>query len=425
MSNADFFASGHAALKRLIAWSPTALGVRLALAAIVCLMLPARLIGVHSMPTPGDDRGFWFEANWSLMFPLVLPVLFAGFNYMIGLIRHALDVLTSEQLRVIIKRKEATHDFDRYISEHLAESATPLTLAASGLAIVLTLADVWHVLPSIVHRATRPTYVDWTTMFANGRVDYWSNVAFDVVAYTAEGLAIFLGFFFILKFWLFLKIFSDSLRDDAVGYEFNPLVHDPDRRLGLRPLGAFMNLYLLLVIVFETYVLGRRLQLVGKSGLFSVSAYLSALASGARGVKNLFDPRMYQWNTIDTGLWLLLIFMTLPLIVGAYFPLWTLRRYVRKRRDDLWAESARAHEEAMTQGDEVEAAKLAKQMQVLEDAQLWPNGDATGWRLLAVSLALGIAAWAPPLCAALVALAIALELGKWVIGLRQTFRAVK
>ena len=133
---------------------------------------------------------------------------------------------------------------------------------------------------------------------------------------------------------------------------------------------------------------------------------------------------MYQWQTIDAGLWALLIFLTLPLVVGAYFPLWTLRRYVRKRRDDLWTESARAHESAKERGDEAEAEKLAKKMKQLEGTQLWPNGDASGWRLLLGSVMIGIGAWAPPLCASLLAAAATLELGKLVLlGVRRTIRA--
>jgi hypothetical protein len=224
----------------------------------------------------------------------------------------------------------------------------------------------------------------------------------------------------VLKFWQFLNVFSSTFRNENTAYEFHPLIYDPDRRLGLRPLGAFMNLYLLLVLIFEIYVLGRRLQLVGKAGNFSLSTYLTSLAGGARGLANILDERMYQWNTIDAGLWALLIFLTLPLIVGAYLPLWTLRRYVRKRRDDLWADSARAHERARECGDDVEADRLVKRMALLEQTQLWPNGDARGWRLLAASLAVALAAWAPPLCAALIALAVTLELGKWLVGLRRS-----
>ena len=107
--------------------------------------------------------------------------------------------------------------------------------------------------------------LDWTTMFVTGTVRYGSNVAFDVVAYAIEAFVIFIGFFFVLKFWLFLSVFSSTLRSDASDYEFQPLLHDPDRTLGLRPLGRFMNLYLFLVIVFEIYILGRRLQLIGKA----------------------------------------------------------------------------------------------------------------------------------------------------------------
>lgn len=423
VTDAEFFASGHPVMRRCIDWGPVAFGVRLGLAMALLLMLFAGIIGVHTFPMPGDDRGFWFEPNWSLMFVIVFPSIFGGLVYMIALMRDALSRLTSDPLRVITNiQGEPAHDLEEHIAKRMAARAVAFSVLCAVLAVVLTGVHGASLARFLVQRQGTPPILDWTTMFAMGRVPFAWNAAFDVLAYAMEALVIFIGFFFVLKFWLFLSLFSSTLRDETSGYTFRPLVYDPDRRLGLRPLGAFMNLYLLLVIVFEVYVLGRRLQLIGKAGEFSVSGYITTLAAHASTLRNVVDPRMYQWGTIDAGLWALLIFLTLPLIVGAYFPLWTLRRYVRKRRDNLWADSARAHEEARERGDDGEAEKLAKRMSLLEGTQLWPNGDARGWRLLAASLAVGVAAWAPPLCASLIALALSLELGKWLLGLKRFLR---
>jgi len=422
MTDAEFFASGHGVMMRFISWGPVAFGVRLAIAAAVLLLLPARIIGVHSFPMVGDDRGFWFEPNWSLMFVLVFPSLFGGLVHMIALMRNALALLTSDSLRVILKRGLPATDFEAYVASHISRRARSFAVLCATLAIVLTAVHGATLGQFLLSPQGKPPMLDWTTMFVAGSVRYASNVAFDLIAYAIEAFAIFIGFFFVLKFWMFLSVFSRTIRDDSSEYKFNPLLHDPDRTLGLRPLGAFMNLYLLLVIIFEIYVLGRRLQLIGKAGEFTLSTYLTALVPGTPLLKNLLDPKMYQWPSIDAGLWALLIFLTLPLIVGAYFPLWTLRRYVRKRRDDLWAESARKYEEAEERGDEAEAATLAKRMTQLKGTQLWPNGDALGWRLLLGSILIGIAAWAPPLFVGLLSTATTIEVGKWLVGLRVTLR---
>jgi hypothetical protein len=415
MTNAEFFASGHMVLKRAIAWGPVAFSVRLGVAAAVLLLVGARVAGVHSFPLQNDDRGFWFEANWSLMYTVVFPGVFGGLIYMINLMREALTRLTRADLRVINKRDADTADFEEYITLEMARSARGLTAGCLALAIVLTGVHAASLARFLMWRSGVPPILDWTTMFSAGHVPYGLNAGFDVLAYSFEALTIFLGFFFVLKFWTFLHVFSRALRDSDIPYEFKPLVHDPDGRLGLRPLGQFMNVYLWLVIVFEIYVLGRRLQLIGKAGAFTLSEYLTALIDGAYKFANVLNADLYQWGTIDAGLWALLIFLTLPLIVGAYLPLWTLRRYVRKRRDDLWAASARAHEEARERGDVAEAEKLARRMTQLESTQLWPNGDATGWRLLILSIAIAVAAWAPPLCAALIGAGVFMELTKSVL----------
>jgi len=418
MTNADFFASGHSVLKRAIASGPLAFSVRLGLAAAVLLLVGARISGVHTFPFHGDDRGFWFEANWSLMYPVVFPSVFGGLIHMINLMRGALERLTRADLHVITKKDQQAIDFEEYIAIEMSLRARGFTALCLSLALALTVVHGASLAAFLVRRHGAPPIMDWTVMFTTGQVPYWRNVVFDALAYSFEALTIFLGFFFVLKFWTFLHIFSRALRDSGVPYEFKPLIHDPDGRLGLRPLGAFMNLYLLLVIIFEVYVLGRRLQLIGKGGVYTLSAYLTALGDGALKVRNVVNTDLYQWQTIDAGLWALLIFLTLPLIVGAYLPLWTLRTYVRKKRDDLWDESVRAHEEARERGDDEEAEKLARRMAQLEGTQLWPNGDALGWRLLILSIAIAVAAWMPPLCVALIAVGITLEFWKWYVTMR-------
>lgn len=406
-------------MSRFIDLGPVAFGVRLGVASAFLLLLPAAIVGVHSFPLPGDDRGLWFEPNWSLMYVIVFPCLFGGLVHVISLMRDALRRLTTE-VKVILRNGEPATDFEAYIANRMAAGATRFRWLCISLAAVLTAVHGATLARFLITREGTPPVLDWTTEFTTGRIAFTSNVAFDLLAYSVECFVIFVGFFFVLKFWFFLNIFSRALRDDSTDYTFDPLIYDPDQRLGLRPLGAFMNLYLLLVIIFEAYVLGRRLQLIDKAGDFTLSAYVTALADRGHLLANVLSDQMYQWHTIDAGLWALLIFMTLPLIVAAYFPLWTLRRYVRKRRDNLWAESARAHEEAKKRGDDIEAANLIRKMSQLESTQLWPNGDSEGWRLLATSAAISVAAWAPPLCAWLIGMAITVETGKWFGKLRAT-----
>jgi len=409
-------------MQRVIAWGPIAFAVRLGLTMVLLLMMGSCVAGVHTFPVRYEDRGFWFEPHWSLMFVVVFPALFGGLVHMIPLMRDAVARLTSERLRVITKGGAPAADFESYLATRLSSNATLFSVVCASLAILLTFVHGYSLFIFVLSGRGAPI-VDWSTMFSVGAADPVKNLIFDLLAYSIEAVVIFIGFFFVLKFWLFLSAFSRTFRDDRTGYEFQPLVYDPDRRLGLRPLGAFMNLYLSLVIVFELYILGRRLQLIGKHGQYSITNYLTTLFDGARSFRTILNQDLYQWHTIDAGLWALLIFLTLPLVVGAYFPLWTLRRYVRGRRDDLWSECARAYEGAKEAGDEAEAQRLLQRMNLLQHTQLWPNGDARGWRLLTLSVAIGLAAWAPPFCVWLLAVGSTIEFGKWLVGLRATLGA--
>jgi len=159
---------------------------------------------------------------------------------------------------------------------------------------------------------------DWSVAFVFTDVSRTANLAFDALAYTVQGVAIFLGFFCLMKFWLFMQAFSISLRDRGRPYEYKPWLYDPEHRLGLKPIGRIFNIFLLIVVAFQVYVLIHRLQQIHLRGSYRINEYLNKLFSGRNTFTSVTDGSLYSWQTIDEGTWLLLILMTLPMIAVAY-----------------------------------------------------------------------------------------------------------
>lgn len=415
----SFLAGRTAVLASVLNWNPVTFFVRTSLISVVLLLLPSYWLGIHDLTYGKQNVGFWYEPNWSLMFPIVLPAIFAGFLYLSSLMVTALRDLEDPNLRVITSESELRLEDDFSQRFHRVRWITLAT--AAGLALLLVFLDTLSLqavysaawrgdeIPSEYLNWSGPLQAssqDWSTAFTFTPDVHWtSNLVFTLLAYSFEAGVIFLGFFFIFSFWRYFRFISQIINPArSTIFTFHPI--DTDTRLGLRPLGRIMNMYLGLVLIFEAYVFLHRLQLIGRSPRFTIPSYLGELLAAYPSLPNLFDRRLLAFDSVNIGTWMLLIFMTLPLLAAAYFPIWTLRRYLAIRRDALWRDYAREHEAAVTRGDDKQAALLHTRMNMLNGVELWPNGDAAAYRLLSYAAALAIAAWAPPVLLALIALGV-------------------
>src|SRR5580704_15177911 len=80
---ADFMYGGTSLLGKLLTVSPLKLFVLLFLAAILLLVLPSLAIGVASIPlTDGSNVGILHKKNWSLVYPLLFPAIFATASWL-------------------------------------------------------------------------------------------------------------------------------------------------------------------------------------------------------------------------------------------------------------------------------------------------------------------------------------------------------
>src|SRR5689334_14826208 len=93
MTTRAFFFKGNRLLGRLFTVRPIIFGCAFSVLAALCLILPARLINLHSIPCNNSkgsgNFGFFHKLNWSLMYLVVLPLIFSLLVWLTGRIRES------------------------------------------------------------------------------------------------------------------------------------------------------------------------------------------------------------------------------------------------------------------------------------------------------------------------------------------------
>lgn len=410
---------GRPLVGTLLTGNPIRVAAFLSATAIVFLLLPALVVHVamiaDSAPTTADAKwpwlGFWQRWNWSVMYAVLFPVIFGGVAWLSRACVTVFDNLTksnSLDVRPTVTKQngDPATDFLDSISSDMKKSYSWVFLAVLLLTAVLTVADVGLIAYGYYeHLWNHVAFVfpdsDWSVAFQlspsrfhfYGRTppSLWLNLGFDILAYSAQALAIFLGFFWIIKYWAVLNSFAKQLIDNRIDFTFNPWWSDPRHRMGLRKVGKLFNGFLFLAVLFQIYVFGHRLQLILRGGI-NLSDYVSQIKAAPKDLRVLWAHA--EFNTCTTGMWLLLTFVLLPVVVISWVPLLRFRKYLRGVIDETY-ESLRGDLQRFPDGTPERSAVLRKWKEV-NDTNIWPNGDYMGWVFLTLMIALTIAAWFPP-----------------------------
>ena len=157
--------------------------------------------------------------------------------------------------------------------------------------------------------------------------------------------------------------------------------------------------------LFLAFVLYHRFQLMQRGCQLGFPKFVSQVMSGMKADPSAmldFGNKIYGLDCMDVGMKLLLIFLVLPIVVIAYFPLGVLRHYAAERRDEKLQELGSKLEEALAGDPNEEAnAKLVKNLddriKRLQNACVWPNGDRAALYFLGTIVVLAFGAWLPPL----------------------------
>ncbi len=381
----------HRVIAWLFAWWPRTFAT-LFVATLVLLILPAFLLGIHSVPPSSHNvlnSGFWVEFNWGPLYLIVIPTFFAGASVFGARLRRALMLLSGPQLSVFRRQDDrdipALDLVKRLRDELAAPRLRRLTFwICAAISIALTVIDVRGLFRDYVaciwgnHCAFAGQYHDWSITRALAG-DPGRNLAFVIVAYAYEGVASFLFLFVATKFFQALSRLRRHVFSARGDYFFHPLAGDERRRLGLGPLGRAYNAYLAMVCAFYLYVALHRAQLMMRDERISILDF-------AR--KCIHPPVPDLGSGMQVGMVLLLV-VGVPLAIGVivYFPLFTLKRYIAAKREEVMSECAdkmRQEEEELTTIDpegerakELERSikKLREKSAQLGASEIWPNGN--------------------------------------------------
>ncbi len=422
----NFLYKGHPLLGRLFTLPPLALFFCLSITFTTLLFVPASCLGIFRIDYVYSDSrsvGLFQRWNWSVMFPIILPALFAWIAIVSNKMRKSVENLFSADIDIIKARSTGAQDYLHEFSDRLASASRFLFPSAIAFAIVFSLIDAsriihgsweWFLVKPHLHPGDacypfRPADMDWTVAFTFTDTrfgDKWfplKNLAFDSLAYLIQGLAIFLGLFWVGKFWLFIRTFITMMATDDAPYEFEPMRRDLYRRLGLGGVGRLFNYFAAFLLIFQSYVFFHRLQLVAENEGNS-KGWIGILQDIYEKSKNFQNPFTFKivfggFTKIENlGMWLLLV-VTTVIILWTIKLMMDMRTYIEGRKEALWTQYRRDIKNARDEGAISEIISLESDMKELRESTAWINGDNTGPRFVVALLTVTIVAWLPPILA--------------------------
>lgn len=448
MHSTNFLLAEHSLIRQLYRGRPWRVAIRFIVPGFLLLVL-GTIFKVHSIggrlpsklgePTGSTQVGLLDQWNWSVEFLLVLPAIFIGFVLLAAYAERSVERLQASGV-LCVKELNAGSAVS-IVRDQVSAKSVSLLSVSIFLAMALSYVDTIDLTAGYKYSTTPQADItpypfeeeDWSVAF---QMEKWGrkvvpdetpkqhiptlgqNLAVVIYAFSLQGLAIFLGFFWLGKIWIFLDSFSRLLGRPSGGLELVLQESDLLKRFGLSALGRIFNTFIGLVVAFQVTVVAHRVQQITKVGKTSFRDYFSYVLSKWNEPTEWLNPSLYRFETADIGTWLLIVGVTLPLIVVCWLPAFRLRRYVERRKLEIADQYNKELKSAVLTGDQVNIVKLKDCLEALQRSSVWPNGDRMGWRLLAIMVILWIGAVSP---AFLVALLVGVVLGEFAGRLKSLF----
>jgi hypothetical protein len=379
------------------------------LSALLLLVLPSWLVGVHIVPTQRGNVGILGKPNWALFYTLALPGILAAGARVLRAADAAIQDLTAPSLGVISRRPGVERPYQTALNAEIGSLVGRLLPVCIAVSLVVVLCDTWDLWYGYLTGTWMPSRkIEWDSAcrFTAAEQDRFAvpscgaNAAFAILAYAIEGTGIFLGLFWLGGVAVFMYSFWSLLDGPSAAYDFRPIENDPLRRLGLAPMSGLYNGLLTVGVAFQVYAFLHRLQEIGVQREQHWSTYPLKLLEDVAASPSIlrFYERDYAFDELTGNSTVLpLIFMGIPLGVACWLPLWKLRSYVNRRKRTLYLEHVRAYDEALQSGNESEATLRKNRMTLLQQGQVWPNGEVAAYAYLFCMVTLIVGAVAPPL----------------------------
>lgn len=387
--------------------------------ALLALFVPASALGISHVPSAHGDVGFFAKKNWSLMYPLALPLFLALAGLACRTIYRAVCRFIRPGQAVIFDRDDnIATGYPEKLAEIMKARGLRLAISAGVVALIAVAIDTHDLWAGFFTGQFPPSRKpEWDTAFrliSRPGLFRWEVFCFDVIAYSFEFLYIFLGIFFIFTCWSFLVAIARIFDQSQPPYRLKPINCDLRKRLGLAPLAWVFHWLLFLGIAFGSFAAVHRFEQVDTLREQASGTYITGLFHNRQkldnGNKGEAD-HSFSWESIlnlahqdyafpelrNASSWLSIVFIALPGIVVCVLPLGRIYQYVSKTRERLLDQNTSAYDAAIARGDVAAAEKLRAQINCLREANIWPNGDTTAWTCLIVLAGVFVVSIAPPL----------------------------
>jgi hypothetical protein len=379
------------------------------------------------------------------MYPLAIPLLLA---MAVAVSQRMKDCVVELESNGRISNRAGHDDAGSYgavLSGFLRKHAKALVRIALGVSIVVTLIDTYNLwvgyLPGQLPPPSRKP--EWDTGFnvLNWGSAYFSpdflryvqnppsklaNLFLDLVAYCLQALVLFFAFYWVGKFLMLLYAFAELIGNRHPSHQFNPLTEDLEMRLGLAPMATLFDSFLAITVLIEAYAFYHRLHLIKLHNQVPFLNYVtttlkniivpqanSSMPYPLSQFQEIFKADNWALNALDVSAIITITLMTIPIFVVCFLPMWRIRKVIEDRRKAELRRLQKDYSEAVRAQDYQRVQAVKHEKESLENANIWPNGDARARRYLTLIFALAAGAVAPPLLALVIIAGISESVTKY------------
>ncbi len=375
--------------------------LRLALSLFLCglgLTVYSFVIGVgHFVNIKGCPVGFIDRPNCAAMYVIILPVLFYLICDFFRLASREVSSLAGEPLRIISKSSGNHKDqtFEHLLQARIASRGKIVFVIALAAAVSVTIVALYL----FFVRPSNPAQ-DWSQAYSGKTsTDKWPSVALDGAVFMMQGIYVFLGLLWAGKTAVLMGALVRLAFRPNRQFELAPIIHDPQKRLGLSPLGVILTRIGLVASVFEVYVAIYSIQDAAdhRDGTCLLK-YLSETLSPKNTFRQMLGLGHVQRITDfgDAGTIALIVLCLILWSCYTYVPVCVVRPLLSQIRRSTWLKSVRELEHAKNAENEKVYKRLDALFQSLESATFWPNGATVGLGLCLGLLCIPVLAFYPP-----------------------------
>jgi len=383
------------------------------------LIIPARVIGIAHIISPRGDVGFFAKWNWSLMYVLVLPLLLMVAGSACKAVQEAICQLINPKRAVIYdEHGKVAVGYPEELAGMMEKRSRRVYLTSALLAVLAVAVDTHDLWPGFFTGHFPDSRVpEWDTGFrilCGSQLLKWENFCFDIIAYIFELVYAFLGVFFVLTIWSFLRGIASIFDESQPPYRLKPIVCDLEKRLGLGPLSWVFHWLLVVSICFATYATLHRMEQVDtlrhqRAWTYSIALFSDSKSSttpamhgsehgiSLTAIIDLAHKDYALHELLNPSSWVAIVFIALAGGVVCLLPLGRIYQYVKRTKKELLDSNLLAYDTAKKAGDTKTADRLKVQIDCLEEANIWPNGNTVAWTCLILLGGLLAVSIAPPL----------------------------